>query len=551
MASSRILRNTAVAAVAFAALGTTASVASATVTHQASPGWVSDSSRITSVTVNSTTPVGTFNGAAYVREIGTLTGVVSPTENVVGLAALPKDANGDYDYSAQFEMITAAPGQPRSDAVLVEAENRGNPFLLDSLQNFSGLLTGAPNVIQYPAGLGNGFLQDNGLSWARVQWQGPNGVAAPVNPTVPANAQGVGEVIMRDFGLLLRGDDGSVGASAGLPAFDKLLVGSDSQSAWFTDAFIAEGFNVPPHGHGFGPDGAAPRRVFDGAYTQDGVGNWLGINQINAQEGFTTETSYVQPDGVPLTPRQLLHRPATDPFLVDVTAYTDFFRVRASIWNTSFLPANVREYNIPAAHVPAVAVPAGIPVTALGCDIGGPSIAALNPIDSRPAARDAIMGLARQVGVRGLRGFAPLLPPSTHFRLTSGPAAPDLDNGNASLPLFNFLPNMNLLVPVVDGDNQPLGGITFPDVALTLGTPGPVSVPPVATRSITDTCGNFGGWTPFTASQLTARYGSVINYLAAYSRILDRMIFAGYILPGDRAGILSYVQGLYESAPTA
>ena len=49
--------------------------------------------------------------------------------------------------------------------------------------------------------------QNNGLSWARVQWQGPNGVAAPVNPTVPATAQGVGEVIVRDFGLLLRGVD--------------------------------------------------------------------------------------------------------------------------------------------------------------------------------------------------------------------------------------------------------------------------------------------------------------------------------------------------------
>jgi hypothetical protein len=499
--------------------------------------------------VSSTTPVGTFHGAAYVRVIGTLSGVVDPHENIVGLAALPKDARGDYDYSAQFELITAAPGRPRSDGVLVEAENRGNPFLLDSVQNFPGLLSGAPNAIQYPTGLGNGFLQDDGLAWARVQWQGPNGTSAPVNPTVPADAQGVGEVIMRDFGLLLRGDDGSVGAAAGLPAFRKLLIGSDSQSAWFTDAFIAEGFNVPPRGHG--SPFAAPRRVFDGAYTQDGIGNWLGINQINAQRGFATQTSYVEQNGVPLSPNQLLHRPQTDPFLVDITAYTDFYRVRASLFNTAPLPRTAREYDIPAAHVPSIAVPAGITVNQLGCDIGGTPIPALNPLDSRPFARDAIMGLARQVGVLGLRGFAPALPPSTRFRLTAGPAAPDLDNNDPTLPLFNFLPNVKLLVPVVDKDNQPQGGITFPDVALSLGTPGPVSVPPVATRSIADTCGNFGGWTRFTAAQLTARYGSVSHYLDRYSGILNHLIADGYLLPADRAGILGYVQGLYETAPTS
>ncbi|HEX3591283.1 MAG TPA: alpha/beta hydrolase domain-containing protein [Pseudonocardiaceae bacterium] len=253
---------------------------------------------------------------------------------------------------------------------------------------------------------------------------------------------------------------------------------------------------------------------------------------------------------MPLTPNQLLRRPSTDPFLVDVTAYTDFFRVRASLFNTARLTSDARECDIPAAHVPSIAVPAGVTVNQLGCDIGGPPIPALNPLDSRPFARDAIMALARRVGVSGLRGFAPSLPPSTRFRLTAGPAAPDLENNDPTLPLFNFLPNVKQLVPVVDRDNQPLGGITFPDVALSLGTPGPVSVPPVATRSITDTCGNFGGWTPFTSAQLTARYGSVSHYLAQYSRILDRQIGAGYVLPADRAGILSYVQGLYESAPT-
>jgi hypothetical protein len=542
MGSAR--RAAVVAAVAAVALSGMPAVVTATTAHS---GWVSDSSRITSVKVSTTQRVGRFHGADYVRLVGTVAGVAGPHEQVDGLTALPRDKAGDYHYSAQFELITAAHGQPRSDGVLVEAENRGNPFLLDSVQNFAGLLSGSPSTVVYPAGLGNGFLQNNGLSWARVQWQGPNGVAAPVNATVPATAQGVGEVIVRDFGLLLRGDDGRVGAAAGIPSFSRLLLGSDSQSAWFTDALIAEGFNVPPRGHGF----AAPRRVFDGAYTQDGVGNWLGINQINKARGFPAQTSYVEPNGVPLTPAQLLHRPLTDPFLVDVTAYTDFYRVRASVFNTAPLPGNVREYNIPAAHVPSVAVPAGITANQLGCAINATPIKALNPLDSRPFVRAAIMGLARQVGVRGLRGAAPVLPSSTRFALTGGPAQPDLDRSDPALPLFNFLPGVNLMVPLVNFDNQPLGGVTFPDVVLALGRPGPVSVPPVATRSITDTCGNFGGWQPFTATQLTARYGSVDRYASAYGKILDGLIARGYVLRTDRAGVLDYVRGLYSSAPTA
>jgi hypothetical protein len=530
----------ALVAIAATVLGASPAAASSPAPDAAARG--DAASRVTAVTVTGAAPVGTFNGAAYVRIVGRLTGTVGPREAVVGLAALPKDASGDFDYSAQFELVTAAPGQPRSDGVVVEAENRGNPFVFDGLQGFVGLLTGAPAVIQYPAGLGNGFLQNAGLAWARVQWQGPNGVAAPINPTVPATAQGVGEVIVRDFGLLLRGADGRVGASAGLPAFDRALLVGVSQSAWFVDTFIAEGFNAAPRGRGV-------RRVFAGAYTQDGVGNWLGLNQINQAEGFAQQTSYVEPNGVPLTPSRLLSHPATDPFLVDTTAYTDFFRVRASIFNTSRLPANLREYDQPNAHSSAAALAATTTATSLGCAAGATPIPALNPLDGRPFARADVLELARRAGVRRLRAAAPALPPSTRFRLTAGPTAPDLDNGNPALPLFNFLPGHTLLVPVADANNQPLGGVTYPDAALTLGVPGPVSVPPVATRSITDTCGNLGGWRPFTQPELAARYGSVDRYVARYSVLLDRLIAQGRVLESDRTGVLAFVRGRFVNAP--
>jgi hypothetical protein len=494
--------------------------------------------------VTSTQPVGTFDGAAYVRLVGSVDGVVGSGEPVEGLSGQPRDAAGDFRYSAQFEMITAAPGQPRSDAVLVEAENRGNPLVFDGLQNLGALL-GAPAAIHYPSGLGNGFLQDNGLSWARVQWQGPNGAAAPIDPSVPATAQGVGEVIVRDFGLLLRGADGDVGSRSGLPRFDRELLVGVSQSAWFVDTFVAEGFNAPPPGRG-----GAPRRVYEGAYVQDGVGNWLGLNQTNKAGGFGTQTSYVQQNGVPLRPSQLLRRPASDPFVVDTTAYTDYYRVRASIFNTAPLPSNLREYNLPNAHSSAAALPVGVSPSAVGCATGATPIPALNPLDGRPYARAATMGLARTVGVRGLRGPAPELPPSNRFTLTSGPAPPGLDRADPALPLFNFLPGIDLRVPAVDQNNQPVGGVVFPDVALTLGTPSPVSVPPVATRSITDTCGNYGGWRRFTAAELEARYGGVDRYLTAYASMLDRLVVRGQVLASDRAGVLAFVRDRYLAAPT-
>lgn len=526
----------AVAATGLAAVGATPAAAS-----HAAPSRPDPESRVTSVTVASTQAVGTFNGAAYVRLIGTLSGAVGAREPVVGLSALPRDAAGAYEYRAQFELIAAAPGQPRSGGIVVEAENRGNPLVFDGLQGL-GLLLGSPSAIQYPAGLGNGFLQNSGLAWARVQWQGPNGVAAPINPTVPATAQGVGEVIVRDFGLLLRGADGDVGAAAGLPAFDRALLAGVSQSAWFVDTFIAEGFNA---GRG------RAHRVFDGAYTQDGVGNWLGLNQINQAEGFAQQTSYVQRDGVPLTPGQLLRRPSTDPFLVDTTAYTDFFRVRASIFNTARLPANLREYNQPNAHSSAASLAPTTTANAVGCAIGGTPIPALNPLDGRPFARADVLGLARRAGIHGLRAPAPLLPPSTRFALQAGPLAPALDRGDPALPMFNFLPGVALRVPVTDANNQPVGGVRYPDVVLTLGVPTPVSVPPVATRSITDTCGNFGGWRPFTSAELTARYGSVDRYVAGYGLLLDGLIAQGRVLASDRDGVLAFVRGRYVSAPTA
>jgi hypothetical protein len=150
--------------------------------------------------------------------------------------------------------------------------------------------------------------------------------------------------------------------------------------------------------------------------------------------------------------------------------------------------------------------------------------------------------------VVGLRSAAPLVARTTQFRRTASPAAPDLDQNNPALPLFNFLPGVTLTIATTDANGEPVGGVVFPDAVLPLGIPMPVSVPPVATRSITDTCGNFGGWRPFTAAELTARYGSVDQFVAAYTTVLDGVIRQGYVLQADRAGILSDIRARFNAA---
>ena len=73
----------------------------------------------------------------------------------------------------------------------------------------------------------------------------------------------------------------------------------------------------------------------------------------------------------------------------------------------------------------------------------------------------------------------------------------------------------------------------------------PVSLSPVLTTSISETCGNLGGWQPFTAAQLAARYGNQARYVKLYGDSLDKLIAAGYLLGSDRAEMLKTAAALY------
>ena len=457
----------------------------------------------------STEPAGTFGGVDYVRIRGVVNGTVGPKEPVAGLDAQATDAHGRFAYTAEFELIVPGKGQPADDAVFVEAENRGNPIFLEVLDQFE--TRGAPSTANYPAGLGDGLLFNHKIAYARVQWQ--TGIAAGV----PATAQGVGEVIMRDFALRLA----KGGAVPGLPPFKTRLIGAISQSAWFINAFIAEGFNVDP---------ASGGPVFNGAIAIDGTGNWIAINQLGAKAGFP-QYPYPNEASHPLRPYELLTRPQSDPLYVDVANFTDYFRLRASVSEDvpSFSP-DMRRYDWPSPHAAGTA---GTATRLAACNGGKP--VALDPIGYDPYARALVVELAHAAGAASVD--TPPLPSTELFAL--GPAPDDAEH-------FNALAGVTVKVPMRDAAGQPIGGVRFPEDDAPVGRIT-VSLPHVGLDSITDACGNLAEWAPMSAAELKRAYGSQDAYLKRYEANVDKLIAAGYVLAEDKPAMLKRAAALYQN----
>ena len=427
------------------------------------------------------------------REWGTVSGTSVPDDGVVGLA-------GPHDWSAGYELIgPAVDGAPGGEhegarqAVLVDIENRGGRSTFSMLQ---------PEI------------ERGQVAYARVQWQ--TGIA----PGVPEHAQGVGLAILRDFGRHLR------------ERFDVLVMAGASQSAWFVNTFVAEGFNQDPDSGEQDPGSGSG--VYAGAFAYLSGGNWLAINRLG--DDGEAAAPYARPDGVPLTAARILTRPASDPFLVEISSYTDYYRLRASVQAASPVPARARHYDYPSPHAPGTVAGPDLVFGSLGCNGGHP--VPMNPVGAGPAARAALLGLFREVGATGLPDGVPALAPSVFFDL--GPAPPASE-------YFNALAGVDLRVPVVDDDAQPRGGVRFPEVEAPLGRPEPVALPPCGTASITDVCGNFGGWQAFTPEELRARYGSADAYAARYATAYDAMVDGGYAMQSGRDAAVADARAAFTS----
>jgi hypothetical protein len=487
--------------------------------HVAATAESEQQSRITSVSITGSEPAGTFGGVAYRRVWGQVFGLVTPRDAVYGFEQLPHGADGNYGYESEFEITT--PEKPGiNSAILIEVENRGTPVFLNQVHESA--VAGPPSATKGGGETGNGFLYVHATSYARVQWQ--TGIAA----SVPEMAEGVGEVIIRDFGRMLAGRtqlDAKPAVDFG--PYHTLILGGVSLSGFFIDTFLAEGFNADP------ADGGA---VYQGAVAVDGTGNWLAINQLAAAAGVK-EFPYLVPDGKPLRASEILGGHASDPFYIDIANFTDFYRLRASLTDVDTKNPRMRRYDWPSAHAPAPIDQSGTSARASRCNGGVP--VDLNPIPHGAYLRAVTLELERELGVSSARQ-APPLPPTTLFTL---------DPASSKTPNFNPLPGVRLSVPLTFEDAQPMGGVRFPDVEHPVGRPVPVSLAPVVTTSINATCGNLGGWQQFSEEELAKRYGSEANYLKLYAESLDKLITQGYVLTSDRAEMLKTAAALYERHP--
>lgn len=163
-------------------------------------------SGVTRIEVQGSEEMGSIGSHKVRRIYGLVHGEVDRDEPVTGLAGV-LGARGSYEYAVPFELIT--PDNP-AGSVVVEIENRGQPLSLSLLSGMALPASTSAGSGAYPAGMGTGYPFNIRVAYARVAWQ--TGVAQ----AIPAQAQGIGQVVLRDFGRLLQsGVPGS--AEAGIP----------------------------------------------------------------------------------------------------------------------------------------------------------------------------------------------------------------------------------------------------------------------------------------------------------------------------------------------
>jgi hypothetical protein len=517
-------------------------------------------SRVVSMTVLGQLPVGTFNGVAYVKTYGVISGVIDPREAVVNIGSQPKDANGMVDYTTQYEIIAPAAGATPDTVILVDVENRSSAISLNSLNQAPASTGGSsPDGQMWATGMGNGFLQNNATAYGRVQWQS-SATTGGDNTSIPANVQGEGLVVERDFGRMLAGATATptvTGATYTPPTFATRIFTGISQSAWAVDTVLGEGFNVDP---------LTGKGVFQGMIAIDGLGNWLAINNLGAAAGAPMG-AYLDPNAnagaTPLQPSQLLSRPKSDPFFIDVANYTDFYRAFASLSDAPSSLSNLRRYDLPGPHgqgsVPAPASGVGTfapnpAVTQGGACDAGVSIAT-NPIGYQAYFRAFFLELEKQLGV-STASSAPALPATTLFQLTTAPTVQQTTVAGDVLNTFNDSIGATLHVPALDANLWPLGGVRTADEKYPIGQPTviasdgaqEVSVPPALTNSISDTCGNTGVFNVYSAAQLGTLYGSEANYVSMYDTQVKVLIGEDFVLAGDETYLDTTAGTLYNDA---
>ncbi len=89
----------------------------------------------------------------------------------------------------------------------------------------------------------------------------------------------------------------------------------------------------------------------------------------------------------------------------------------------------------------------------------------------------------------------------------------------------------------LDAHGNVVGGVRTPAVDVPVSTLS--GAPAAGSNAI---CGLFGSTVAFTPAQLASLYGSKSNYVAAYTKSLDKAVASGFILSADKAALLAQAE---------
>ncbi len=388
----------------------------------------------------------------------------------------------------------------------------------------------------------------------------------PAKNAVPA---GLGFVATSDLVSFLRGNPGHV-ARPVLSGIDRAIGLGISQSGRFLRDLIYNGFNADEQG----------ARVFDGAMPHIAGSRKTFTNYRFAQPGrysrqhedhdypgdqfpFTYAESTDPLSGQTGSMLSACNATDTCPKIMHTDTGTEFWQGRTALISTApsgealKMPDNVRLYYIAGApHFTGWRSKSSLQPT---CRF--PS----NPISSAPVMRALLA--AMQDWVAGNK-----MPPASRYpSVTDGTLVPlhELklpDFGQeAYMPAYNVLqlrdhrtvppqngPSYPVLVPQLDEDGVPLGGVSDPAVAAPLGTFWGWNLRNEGFAG-GNLCGLSGGFValPKTAGSgdsrkpLAERYPDAKAYLAALSARSDELVAAGLLREADRTIILERGEAMF------
>lgn len=484
------------------------------------------SSAVTNLTITKTTALGSYRAIPFSRLDGIAQGELDLAEQIPDLDKAPRNARGNVAYQTRFVLI--APSDPRLSygALLVDVPNRGLPV--------SHAFYNSPRQRPLPIGsldAGLGFLQEQGFMLVSTQWELGQGFEPPQFVDEHGETrfvEGVGFAAVRDMACFLRDSVQSDNPLAG--AVKRIYAAGYSQTSRFLKSFLLNGFNV-----------AEGRQVIEGFHLVGGAAGQLPLMASGTGPGTAAGSTPAPPNlehrgvheepftyGAVMATLQARNEPLPK---ICVTHFNiDYMGGRASLTRTGAhgvvdlaLPDTVRMYDIAgSAHL-------NMREQYKLCE------SMHGQLDWSPPLRAQFIALDQWVSEQ--------IEPPASCLMPLRPARADETVYGAP----RYLPEATVLVPQTDADDNPLGGIQVPDVAVPLGTHGRPNAP--LTNVI---CRLAGTYKPFFALQqerlqandprlsLEERYPEGLNqYVQRVREVSDQLVVQRYLLAADAAVIVN------------